>query len=84
MSLPAIVAVTVQVPALVERNAPVVTAHPAAVLSETDHVTEPAVEPPPVARVRSVPYVPEVLETVSAVWLAFPTVTVIVTVPPET
>ena len=73
-----------QVPFREDRNAPAVTAQLAAVPSETSQLTVPFVVPPLVASVSAVPYVPDVLVTLSAAWFAGSTVTVMVTVPPDT
>ena len=74
-SFPAIVAITRQVPLLPVESAPEVieqpTADPPLV---TVNVTEPAVVPPLAVKVVGVPSVPVVEVTVSALWLAFPTV----------
>jgi hypothetical protein len=74
--LPAIVAVTVQVPAVDEVREPPDSAHVEAVPFATAYVTAPAVVPPEVVSVTAVPYVPEVEVSVSAAWFAFVTVTV--------
>ena len=78
------VAVTVQVPILVVANLPDEIAQPVAESLLTPHVMVASVVPPVVVRVRSVPYVPLVLEISSAAWFARCTVTVIVMIPPET
>ena len=78
------VAVTVQVPILVVTNLPDEIAQPVAESLPTPHVMVASVVPPVVVRVRSVPYVPLVLEISSAAWFARCTVTVIVMLSPET
>ena len=60
------VAVTVQVPTLAVANLPDETAQSVAESLLTPHVMVPSVVPPAVVKVRSVPYVPLVLEIVSA------------------
>jgi len=73
---PAIVAVTVHVPALDDVNAPEDSEQPDALPLATVYVTEPPVVPPDVVNVMSVPYVPDVDVSVNAVWFALVTVTV--------
>jgi hypothetical protein len=57
---PAIVAVTVHVPADVDVNEPDDSEQPDADPSATTYDTEPPVVPPDVANVTAVPYVPDV------------------------
>jgi hypothetical protein len=75
--LPAIVAVTVHVPADADVNEPDDSEHPDADPLATTYETEPSVDPPDVANEIAVPYVPDVDVNVNADWLSF----VIVTVP---
>ena len=63
------------VPADDDVNEPDDSAHPDAVPSATTYVTEPPVEPPEVANVIAVPYVPDVNVTDNADCVAWPIVT---------
>ena len=66
MLSPAIVAVTRQVPADVDVNTPLATAHPDAVPADTPYVTAPLVVPPAAESDTPDPYVPDVDVTVNA------------------
>ena len=81
MLLPAKVAVTKQSPAVDFDNTPLFTEQSVPVATY-DGV--PATVPPLVARVIDAPYTPVVDVTVRALWFDNPTVTVMVTVPPDT
>jgi hypothetical protein len=73
----ALVAVTEQVPALIEVNVDPLTAHPVAVPLMTVKVTAPVPDPPDVVRVSGVEKVPEVEVTERAAWVASAKVTVV-------
>lgn len=77
LASPALVAVTEQVPALVEVRLDPLTAQPVAVPLVVVKVTAPVPEPPEVMSVNDVPKVPESEVMVSALWPAGPKVTVV-------
>jgi hypothetical protein len=78
------VAVTVHVPADVDVSTPPNSVHPVAVALATANVTEPLEDPPEVASVNGIKYVPEVEATVKLDCGPCVTVTTEVTVPPDT
>ena len=73
---PAIVAVTVHVPALDDVKAPEDSEQSDALSLATEYETKPPVVPPDVVNVMSVPYVPDVDVSDKAAWFALVTVTV--------